>query len=171
MKVFSKLLMLTLILSVFVGCEKDEDENLPLANVAATYEGTILIKELDSLKIDSVSINIGYTSGDSISLTIAEGTISVLPIEIKASCKITSDKEKYSFSGNVTVPIPADSTNVEIIPLPIKIEDSTIDKAGKAAINMAVTFPVVLLPPKMQGKEEQQPLPATIKFEGKKKNK
>jgi hypothetical protein len=130
MKVISKLLMFTLVLSVFAGCKKDD---LPIADVAGTYVGTLTVS-IETDPIENVSIEIMYVSGNTAKINIPEGSISVVPISISASCTVTSSSDKYSLSGEPTITIP------DIGELKITIDNSSsIDKSGKAVIKMAAT--------------------------------
>jgi hypothetical protein len=150
MKVFSRLLMMALVLSVFTSCGKDDDgdKNLPLAGIAATYEGTLTIPLVDT--VPNATIIVGTPSGSNVELKIPTGTIKVMPVEIKAMCTVTSDSEKYSLSGSVSVPIS------DTVSVPITIENSSkIDKTGNADIDIKVS-----LDPTM---------PLVVKFTGRKK--
>jgi hypothetical protein len=174
MKVFSKLLMMTLALSVlFAGCGKDDDENppienppaenLPLKDVAGTYEGTITVIELDNQVISGVSITVGAPADSMVLLTIPAGKIPVIPVEIQATCKVTSDSVKYSLSGTANVIIPETAT------IPVTIASSSnIDKTGKAEFDIVATVPAAMLPPGSlpEGVPE---LPINNKFSGQKK--
>jgi hypothetical protein len=139
MKVFSKLLMFTLVLSVFAGCSKDkDDDNLPIEGVAGKYEGTLSIVGMDA--IPNVTINITY-SDNTVLLSIPAGTIPAFPLPIDAPCTVTSDKDKYSLSGAASVSFPV-SEDLSI-PIPVTIEDtSNITKAGKAVFDIKVALPV-----------------------------
>ncbi|MDR2383993.1 MAG: calycin-like domain-containing protein [Prevotellaceae bacterium] len=129
MKVISKLLMFTLVLSVFAGCKK-EDENLPLKDVAGTYVGTLNVS-IEENPIENVSIVVNYNSGNTASIRIPNGSISAVPVDIDATCNITSDKSKYSLSGTASISIP------QMGELSVTIaNDSYIDKSGKAFFNM-----------------------------------
>ncbi|MDR0385936.1 MAG: hypothetical protein LBH60_07650 [Prevotellaceae bacterium] len=157
MKVFSKLLMLALISSVFAtGCKKDndppKDENLPLADVAGTYEGTITIPAVDTT---TVSITIGSLVGDSVLLSLPAGAIKLLQdVPVSVNCYVTSDKDKYVIKGSKTLSLQG------MPPIPVTVkETSNIGKAGNALLYIDVVLP-----------EEAPPggtLPIT--FEGEKK--
>jgi hypothetical protein len=127
MKIISKVLMFTLILSVFAGCKKDED-NLPIADVAGTYVGTLTVS-IEEKPID-VSLEIKEVSGNTATVYIPAGSISVLSLPISATCTVTSSSDKYSLSGKPTIAIPGMGD------LEITIANSSIDKSGKAVINM-----------------------------------
>jgi hypothetical protein len=165
MKIISKLLMLTLLLSVFAGCKKDEDP-LPLKDVAGTYLGTITVKIIgeDPESIPNIPITITYISGNDVTLNIL-GALFGLANNITAPCTVTSTKDSYSLSGSIDVtdiPIP-DPSEEEIelseeLSLKVTIQNSNIDKSGHAIINMAAVIP-------MQGAE----IPVmTINFDGNK---
>jgi hypothetical protein len=163
MKVFSKLLILTLVLSVFTfaACSDDDEkkpaeENLPIADVKGTYKGTITIPTVDTIK--DVSITIATPSAsDSAVLTIPAGTITIFPPAITATCKVTSDKEKYSLTGTATVLLPVtDTTSVSI---PVEVKNSSITKAGDANFNIDVKLPAevppgITLPVTFAGKKQ-----------------
>jgi hypothetical protein len=160
MKVFSRLLMLTLFLSVFAGCKKDDDKD---ESISGTYEGTILVTEFGQT-IPDVAIDVVH-SGNTISVTIPAGKIPILPIPINASCSVTSNGDKYSLSGTVTVPI------MEGVEVSVTVEDSSnITKAGKAVLNMKVKFPTNL-PEEIPAELIPEGTPETlnVKFEGQKK--
>ncbi|MDR1594557.1 MAG: hypothetical protein LBS43_08770 [Prevotellaceae bacterium] len=136
MKVFSKLLILALVASVFAGCSKD-DENLPIADIAGTYEGTITIAGMG--EYPNITINVTYAN-DAALLSIPVGAIPVFPLAINATCTVTSDTEKYSLSGtaSVTFPVAEDVS----IPIPVTIKNtSNITKAGKAVFDIEVALP------------------------------
>jgi hypothetical protein len=147
MKVISRLLMFTLVLSVFAGCKK-EDENLPLKDVTGTYVGMITVS-IEEQPIENVSIEVKYISDNTASIHIPQGSISVVPVPIDASCTVTSDKSRYSLSGEASISIP-EMGNISVT----IANDSYIDKSGKAVLNM---------------KAEGLQMPIEIKFEGQKK--
>jgi hypothetical protein len=152
MKVFSKLLMLTLVSSVlFAGCSKDED--LPLEGVAGTYEGTLTVL---GGAIPNVSITITY-SDNKAKLSIPAGSIPIFEAAIEAECTVTSDEDKYSISGTVSVSMPVEGSTPILIP--VTIENSTISKSGSAIINIKVNLPAEVPPGGT----------LTAKFEGQKK--
>jgi YbbR domain-containing protein len=163
MKIVNKFFMATLILSVFFGCKKDDD-NLPLTGIVGTYNGTITITELNNQEIANVPITVSIPTdnpGNTITLTIPEGKITVMPAEINAPCTVTSDSNKYSFSGTTSIPIS------ETEAIPITIENSSITKAGKADIKIIATVSATMLP---EGSvpEGVQVLPLHITFDGQK---
>jgi hypothetical protein len=130
MRMINKFLIMTLALSVFFGCKDDEDKNLPLTGIVGTYDGTITIPGMDA--IPNVPIAIASPVDNTISLTIPADVI--IPAAINATCTVTSDSEKYSFTGSTSVPM-----GVEI---PVTIESgSNITKAGKAEIKIKVDLP------------------------------
>jgi hypothetical protein len=131
MKVISKLLMFALVLSVFTGCKKEE-ENLPLEGIAGTYEGTLTVS-IEENPIENVSLKITYESGTGAIINIPAGSIPVVPVAIEAKCTATSDKNKYSLSGTASVSIPA----MGDLSVTISAE-SNIDKSGKASLKMQV---------------------------------
>jgi hypothetical protein len=143
MKIINKFLMTTLILSVFFGCKKDDDEN-PLAVIAGTYEGPILIvgeEEAEfEMEIQSVPITIvPDNAGKAIVLTISEGIIPVVPVVISATCPVTINGDNYSFSGATSIPVSATAA------IPITIGNSSITK-GKAEIKIKVELPEEIEP-------------------------
>jgi hypothetical protein len=138
MKMMNKFLMSALVLSVFFGCKKDEeDKNLPLTGIVGTYEGTITIPHVDTIVNVPITIAIPTdNSGNTISLTIPKDIFPVISVQITAPCTVTSDSEKYSFTGSTSVPM---QPPVEI---PVTIEDgSNITKAGVAYIKIKVEVP------------------------------
>jgi hypothetical protein len=169
MKVFSKLLILTLVLSVFtfVACGDDNkenppvDENLPIADVKGTYKGTITIPSgvdtIPATTVPDVPITIAPPSAsDSAVLSIPAGKIINSLPAINASCKVTSDKEKYSLTGTATVLLPLSDT--VSIPIPVEVKNSSITKAGDANFNIEVKLPAEVPPG----------ITLQVKFEGKK---
>jgi hypothetical protein len=144
MKVFNKLLMFTLILSVFAGCKKDDEkvENLPIADVVGTYKGTITIPNVDTVNDVSITITTLSSASDSVSLVIPQGSIPVFPLPINASCQVTSDTAKYSLSGTATVILPDGN-----IPIPVEVKNNShITKTGTAAFNIDVKLPQIVPP-------------------------
>jgi hypothetical protein len=178
MKVLSKLLMFTLVLSVFVGCKKDDenkDEKLPIEGVAGTYKGDIIVNipTLGADTIDDVFIVITHSSGNNVSLSVS-GAILGSASDITATCAVKSTKDSYSLSGSTNVPsvtipgleeilkplVPAGTVIPSSISLNVTVKDnSTIDKAGNATINIDAS------------NENFSAFVITIKFEGKKQNK
>jgi hypothetical protein len=137
MKMMNKFLMIALVLSVFFGCKKDdEDKNLPLAGIVATYEGRITIPEV---RIDTIGVPIAIAipagnSGDTIALTIPAGIFLSVPITV--SCTVTSDSEEYSFSSERKA-----VTIQEMGDINITVENSSVTKAGKADFKIKVELP------------------------------
>jgi hypothetical protein len=158
MKLISKLLIFTLILSAFTGCKKDE-ENLPIAGVSGTYKGELVvtIQGLDNDTLQNVSVTMVYTSGDSVLVTFPAGSILDMPIPVSANCKVTSDEDKYSLSTTKTLSIPTIGTILVSV-----INTSSINKSGKVVINMTAT-----VTPEAQSVLDDAP-PISIKFEGQK---
>jgi hypothetical protein len=161
MKVFSKLFMLTLVLSVFAGCSKDDD-NLPLEGVAGKYGGTITVTGVSPVTgqpiepMQNVEINIVYNAATkkatlSLNLVIAD-ILGETPIPISAPCTVTSTKDSYSLSGNAEIDLIVLSVSVVVN------SSSAIDKSGKAVIDMLATATV-----------GGNAIPLPIKFEGQKK--
>jgi hypothetical protein len=76
-----------------------------------------------------------------VSLVIPQGSIPVFPLSINASCRITSDTEKYSLSGTATVIFPDGN-----ISIPVEVKNSSITKAGHAVFNIDVKLPQIVPP-------------------------
>jgi hypothetical protein len=150
MKVISKLLMFALVLSVFTGCKKEE-ENLPLEGIAGTYEGTITLNNPAS-SIPNVPITIQDVSGNKVSLNVP-GTIFQIE-DVKAECTVTSTKDSYSIEGSITLE-KITIGEQEVAEVKIEVKDSNISASGKAVINMEASSGGVSL--------------MTIKFDGQKK--
>ncbi|MDR2027685.1 MAG: hypothetical protein LBQ01_09040 [Prevotellaceae bacterium] len=196
MKVFSKLLMFALVLSAFtfVGCKDDEkpdekppvEENLPIAGVAATYEGNLIVTLPVPGALADTSKNVPCvitydSSSDSISVSFQANKISALAalpntFNIEGKCKVTSDKEKYSFSSSVkNLTIPSVGDVIVYI-----LNTSSIDKDGNAVINMPVVLAMQQPETPTTPEETQTAIvrdsyltvpdgAITVKFEGKKK--
>jgi hypothetical protein len=166
MKVFYKLMMFTLLLSVFAGCKKDED--LPIADVAGTYMGTVSGTMLGQslLLQDTLPITITYVSGSDVSLSVP-GALLRREDAIQAKCAVTSTKDSYSFSGSTTLEkvalseifpeVPPEAQLPATADLSITVKDSSrIDKSGNADIdiNVSVKGANSLMDIKFKGKKQ-----------------
>jgi hypothetical protein len=166
MKVFSNLLIFTLILSVFSGCSKD-DENLPLEGVAGTYMGSVSVSNSDPFP--NVPLTITYKSAGSAELSVG-GAMFGFEEDVKAQCIVTSSKDSYSLTGTgVLGNVDVSDLVGELPELPEGVipsleilihESSRIDASGNANIVMGLS---VKLP--ITGVPEIPEVPIT--FEGK----
>ncbi|MDR1129484.1 MAG: hypothetical protein LBK96_00700 [Prevotellaceae bacterium] len=155
----NRLLMIALVSSVFYGCSKDDDPNLSLASISATYRGEFTIKvppAVDADTISDVDIVITYDSGkDSAILRLDLINLNLTPVsyQVSVACAITSTKDNYSLSGEKAVSIP-DMGNIGV-----KVENSSeVDKSGKATVNITATMPT-----------QAGPMQIPVKFEGQKR--
>jgi hypothetical protein len=164
MKVISKLLMFTLVLSVFAGCSKDDEEkNLPVKDVEGTYKGDLTVSPIEPAPIKDVPIEIKYISDSTVQINIKEGSISVIPVPISATCTVKSDKEKYSLSGKATITLPGMGDLVVVV------ANTSSIKSGEAILNMTTTIPVVR--PSGESESDEPTVimtPIKIDFKGKK---
>ncbi|MDR1887269.1 MAG: hypothetical protein LBQ70_05070 [Prevotellaceae bacterium] len=162
MKLFNKLFMMALVLSVFVGCGKD-DEQLPKETYKGTITvvGTLILSDTTSrvvvdTTIANVPITIEYNADKTkATLTIAAGTIPPIADPVKATCTVTSTADNYVLSGSTSVSVPI--LNMGAVSLTVTVSNSTIDKAGHAVLNMTGT-----------GSIGEIPLLLTIGFDGQK---
>jgi hypothetical protein len=112
-----------------------DDDYIP-PPIVGTYEGTMTIE--GEGEIPNVSINIAL-DGRIILLTIPTDVIppinssTIMPATITASCPVTIDGDKYSFTGYTSIPL-------ETREIQIRIENSSITKAGKAEIEFDLTL-------------------------------
>jgi hypothetical protein len=106
MKVISKLLMFTLILSVFAGCKKDDDEDF---TISGDYKGTIsvVMGEANDIEIPDVSLTIQSTTDSTASIKIPAGSIPIMLSPINVTCSVKSNSDKYSLSSSsTTITVP-----------------------------------------------------------------
>jgi hypothetical protein len=163
MKVISKLLMFALVLSVFAGCSKDDEEkNLPIKDVAGTYKGDLTVLPIEENPITDVYIEIKYISDSTVQINIPASSIPVIPIPISATCTVKSDKEKYSLSGEVTITLPVMGDLLVVV-----VNTSSINKSGEAILNMRTTIPVADSSSTVDN-PIYNPISITIDFKGKK---
>jgi hypothetical protein len=142
---------------------------LPLEGVAGNYKGALRVS-IEENPIENVLIEIRYTSNNTALINIPAGSIPVMPIPINATCTVTSDKEKYSLSGNATITLPEMGDIVVVV-----VNTSSIKKSGEAILNMTTTIPVITPNGESEsgdGSEQSAPtvtmIPITIDFTGKK---
>lgn len=132
-------MMMALVLGVFFGCSKDEDENLPLAGISGTYDGTFTV-DVSPVPLPT-EIVIAYNAEKNkaiLTLDLMSLGLTQSPSTISVECTVTSTKDSYSLSGNASF---ADIPVVGNIDITINNSSSKIEKSGKATI--AITTSVV----------------------------
>jgi hypothetical protein len=143
MKVISKLLMCALVLSVFAGCSKDDEEkDLPLEGVAGNYKGTITVQGKSPVTGENVDpipdavIVITYDAGKKSATLSVNDLLGVgSGVSATATCTVKSTKDNYSLDGSGTASVPTAAAPMQLL---VFIANSNIDKAGNADINITV---------------------------------
>jgi hypothetical protein len=132
-------MLLTALCAGFTSCSKDDDDksddNYAKA-IAGTYKGQIL---MDGLQVVPEAQIVITRDGDKqVTLKVAE-TVLGLNVDIACKSEVTYNDNKYAISGNTTFNM-AIGEGGGTLPIPVAVS-GTIDKAGKASINITVNIP------------------------------
>jgi hypothetical protein len=138
-KLISVMMCLSALCMGFTSCgdKDDEKENDNYGQtIAGTYSGNLLMENEPDPIVSGARITIARDDDRHVTLKMNE-TVMNLPVNIECKSDVTYSNNLYQVTGNTTFNM---SMGEVTLPVPVVV-NGTIDRNGKASININVDVP------------------------------